>query len=90
MARLTVSRFVQDHRPGRKHTCDQNAKCNVIEGVSENVHGVVPVMRSLACCGHSNVKERRDRTPLPAAVVIRGGVRARAIRRRPPRRLRQA
>jgi hypothetical protein len=67
MARLTVSRFVQGHRPGRKHTCDQNAKGDVIEGVSENVHGVVPVMLKLACCGHSDVTERRDRTPLPAA-----------------------
>jgi hypothetical protein len=26
----------------QKHHGDQNAQCDVIEGVSENVHGVVP------------------------------------------------
>jgi hypothetical protein len=39
--------------------------------VRENVHGVVLAMPKLTRLGHSNVTERRDRTPLPAALVDR-------------------
>jgi hypothetical protein len=32
-----------------EHACDQNAQCDVIERVSENVHGVVPAMPKVVC-----------------------------------------
>ena len=35
-------------RSREKHTCDQKAKGDVIEGVTENVHSAVPAMPELA------------------------------------------
>ena len=55
-------------RSREKHTCDQKAKGDVIEGVTENVHSAVPAMRKLAWARTTNMTARRDRTPLPATV----------------------
>jgi hypothetical protein len=30
-----------------KHTCDQNAECDVVETMCENVYGVVPAMSKI-------------------------------------------
>src|SRR5215467_6169186 len=62
-----LSSFVQGHRPGRKHTCDQSAKGNVIE----IVHSVGSQYARLTHYRHINVTKHRDRTPLPAALVMR-------------------
>jgi hypothetical protein len=56
---------MQGPSAGRKHAADQNTERDVIEDMTENVHGVVPAMRKIAVHQDANVTQRRDRTPLP-------------------------
>jgi hypothetical protein len=56
---------MENLRRHQKHTRDQKAND---DGIG-NVHSVVPTMSKVSCFGHSNMTERRDRTPFFAAVV---------------------
>jgi hypothetical protein len=53
----------------QEHTTDQNAECDVVESVRENVHDSRPIVPTLSRQARSDVTECRDRTPLPAALV---------------------
>src|SRR6516162_842672 len=55
--------FMQNLGSRQKHAREQKAKRDIMG----SVHSVVPTMP----IRHSNVTERRDRTPLPAALVCR-------------------
>ena|SRR5438874_394948 len=54
-------------RRRKKHTCDQDAECDVIETLRENMHGVALTTRKDSAPGASECDRSRDRTPLPAA-----------------------
>jgi hypothetical protein len=57
---------MQSHDSRPNHARDQKAKHDIID----SVHSVVRTIPKLARYGHSNLTERRDRTPLPAALVV--------------------
>jgi hypothetical protein len=59
---------MQSHDSRPNHARDQKAKHDIID----SVHSVVRTIPKIARYGHSNLTERRDRTPLPAALVRRG------------------
>jgi hypothetical protein len=54
------------HRCRRKHADDQKAQNDIIG----KVHNVVPATPKVVCTRAINVTEQRDRTPLPAAMVL--------------------
>jgi hypothetical protein len=59
-----LSSFVQSHRPGPNHTCDQTAN----EDVIRNVHSVVSPRSDVACYRHI---KRRDRAAAVAAFAVK-------------------